>query len=864
MEHFKQLNTLVDVLKKNYASDKTGITFINGNDEEKCLSYSELYRRSLHVLRTFQVAGLQKGDELILQIEENEQFLTVFWGCLLGGIIPVPVSIGNNNEHKEKLFKIWGKLKNPYLVIESKTLDRLKQFSIDNHQNEFEAILEKVLFTNEGLISSEEGKEEVLLPNDIAFIQFSSGSTGEPKGVTLTHENLLTNIIQMVEGSQASKKDNFLSWMPLTHDMGIIGMHLVPLAVKAPQYLMPTALFIRRPTLWLMKVNQHAISITSSPNFGYRYFLMHFNPDAVKEWDLSHVRLILNGAEPISAELCHAFLEKLSVYGLKKTSILTVYGMAEASLGVTFPPLNQEFITLYLDRKTVNVGEKVRILMKESKEAVSFVDVGYPLSGCNVRICDIHGKPLNDYTVGFIQIKGKNVTKEYYNDIKKTREIIQEGWLNTGDLGFMNNGRLVITGRAKDIIFVNGQNYYPHDIERVAENLGEIKLGYIAACGVMDFQDKSDKIILFVVYKKDLDSFLQLSNKLKSYINFHLGINITHVIPVKKIPKTTSGKFERYKLTKNFQDGEYISILQELSNLEKELSENINFSQYSENILEEKLKGMVEKIFNIQDVDIEQNFFDLGGDSLLLTKLHEEIEGIYPGKVMVADLFAYPTVSKLAKYIERSEVEVQKNFILTGIPFPSNFFKENFSKGEGALFNYQVNEKITNGLRFICEEEQIEESVVLLAFFVILLSKVSRTKEIPIQVSLHSGEMGKSLKIILSENTSLRELIIQVKDILENEGTEYRIEDVPIFENDSKNSTVLPLFSSNNNLSSKVIGLYDFVLFIDKSQGELKFILQFNDKFLKKEKMKSFFTQFIKLTEYLLTEYFKEKKGVLN
>ena len=205
--------------------------------------------------------------------------------------------------------------------------------------------------------------------------------------------------------------------------------------------------------------------------------------------------------------------------------MLTVYGMAEASLAVAFPPVCEEFKTIYVDRSFLGVGDEIREIGQPEGNHASFVDVGYAVEHCEFRVCDDSNNPLGDNRVGNIQIRGKNVTRGYYNNPTETKKTMTpDGWLNTGDLGFIKERRLIVTGRAKDIIFVNGQNYYPHDIERVAEGLEEIELGKIAACGVHNGQNQSEELVLFVLFKKRLEEFAKIALRLKTHINACMGL----------------------------------------------------------------------------------------------------------------------------------------------------------------------------------------------------------------------------------------------------------------------------------------------------------------------------------------------------
>ncbi|MFZ5988511.1 MAG: SDR family NAD(P)-dependent oxidoreductase [Bacillota bacterium] len=670
--------SLVDILETRQSTSDKGITHIYGEENEIYISYRDLYHNALKILYTLQCKGLSPGDELILQIDDNITFLNVFWGCLLGGIIPVPVSIGNNDEHRRKIFKIWDVLNNPHLITDERVFSNLEKFAVNNSwQDTFERIKEKSIFI--GQAGEETGKGSVFRSKkeDVAFIQFSSGSTGEPKGVVLTHENLLFNLEGVIYSSRMEQKDSFLGWMPLTHDMGMIGFHLLPLALDVNQCIMPTALFIRRPTLWLKKASEHKSTVISSPNFGYGYFLNYFNPETAKDWDLSNIRIIFNGAEPISVELCDKFLDHLKEYGLKREAMYTVYGLAEASVAVAFPEPGTVFEKINVDRRSLNIGQTVKEFDEGNYyDSIVFAVEGYPVKHCFVRICDENCNELNQMTVGFVHIRGKNVTRGYYNNKEATdRLITDDGWVNTGDLGFINtSGQLVITGRAKDVIFVRGQNLYPHDIERLILDDGLGELGKIAVCGAYDSESSSEEIIAFVLFKKKLEEFVQTAVQIKNTVNEKIGLQIKHVIPVRDIPKTTSGKVQRYKLSELFQKGAFKAITDKLGQL---ISENgkkadrsadkvgscktqvpVKNSESIQNWLVEKI-STVKKILPKQ-VGLEESFSSFGLDSVNVVRIASELSDWLGRDVSPTQIYDYANIKNLSQYLGGEEIKKNK------------------------------------------------------------------------------------------------------------------------------------------------------------------------------------------------------------
>ncbi|MBO9600630.1 MAG: AMP-binding protein, partial [Cohnella sp.] len=453
----KRLANLPEVLERASNSDK-GIVFIHKKSESR-LSYAELRERSMALAAHMRSHGIRARDEVVLRLEDPQAFAIAFWACLIGGFIPVPLAAGGSEENQAKLRHVWGLLNRPWLVADS---------NAGTEAMDDEPTSERTLGWDrlQAAFVSGETHESAALPwqaggDDIAFLQFSSGSTGEPKGVVLSHANLLSNMEAIVTCSGTTENDSSLSWMPLTHDMGLIGFHLAPMFAGMDQYLMQPSQFMLDPMLWLAKASEHRITSIASPNFGYKHFLSCFKPAEAEGWDLGCVRLIFNGAEPISAEWAERFVRELAPYGLDPAAMFPVYGLAEATLAVTFPPPDERLIPVRLEAGTLGIGQSPRIAGEADEGAVVFVDVGCPVAGCEVRIADDTDGQMPEGEIGHIVIRGASVTRGYYNNPEASEKAhTADGWLRTGDVGFVRGGRLVITGRHKDIIFVRGMNVY--------------------------------------------------------------------------------------------------------------------------------------------------------------------------------------------------------------------------------------------------------------------------------------------------------------------------------------------------------------------------------------------------------------------
>jgi acyl-CoA synthetase (AMP-forming)/AMP-acid ligase II len=642
--------TLNDALIERRSSTRT-VQYLEGENNERALPFSELHSRALGLLHHFQSCGATPGSEMILLLDSNAQFVDAFWACILGNLIAVPLAPGATDEHKLKFFRVLGKLKQPHLCTDGKIHARLGAFAADTPMaSALERIKAHTVFIDRIDDISQPGRPHAAVPDDIAFVQYSSGSTSEPKGVALTHRNLLTNINAIAQGIKLTEADVGLSWMPLTHDMGLIGFHLTPFVMNVSHHLMSTAVFVRRPQSWLTQASDKRATILCSPNFGYRHFLKTFKPDKSTALDLTRVRILFNGAEPISVELCEEFLGAMAPFGLAPSAMFPVYGLAEASLAATFPEPGTGYTTIIVRRDALTVGKAVEPAKSGDPQATTLVLVGQPVTGSELRIADDARTALPFNAVGHVLIRGDNVTRAYYRDTASTETAISaDGWLDTGDLGFVSPAGLAITGRAKEILFVSGQNYYPQDLEAVIEKNARIELGKVAVCGVRPDHAATDEVLAFVLYRGELAEFLDTVKAVRKGVNEHIGIVVSHVIPVAKIPKTTSGKTQRYLLADAYQKGEFNDVLAELHQLTASLADAAP-EAHSE--IERNLKQICDAFLTDRPVGVHDNIFELGTSSLTLAQIYQRIEAIYPGQLEVTDFFDYPTIAELAQYLE--------------------------------------------------------------------------------------------------------------------------------------------------------------------------------------------------------------------
>ena len=641
--------TLPEMLEHRSRGDGA-IGYLEGEGAEKSLRLSELRRRALGILHHLQRAGAQPGDRLILHVPTNEQFLDAYWACLHGGIIPVPVAIGISDEHKHKLLRIARQLDDPLLYTTRKIRERLTTFAAEIGESTVWGALERRTFLIDELDDvSREGAPARVRPEDTAFIQFSSGSTSDPKGVVLTHANILTNSDGTMLAAAFAETDTSLGWMPLTHDMGLIGFHLFMMYAGVRQYIMPTDLFVRRALLWMKFVSDKQVTVTCSPNFGYRHFLRALGDKTLDGVDLRRVRTVFNGAEPISVELAEEFLARLAPNGLRRTAMSPVYGLAEASLAVTMPEPGSEFRWLTVDRRSLGPGRSFKRAASQDREALKLMSVGRPIPHTSVRLVDDAGVEVSPSVVGHVLIKGENVTSGYYRNPEATAAAVgADGWVRTGDLALMHEGDYFITGRSKEIIFVNGQNYYPHDLEAVLQKEPGLELGKVVAAGVRNPGASTDELVLFILHRGGMTDFLPLATRAAHLVNEHAGVEVARVVPIRRVPKTTSGKLQRTALAESYVEGEFAP---EIAEFDLAWAAAHGHGRAAAGDIEQTLKAIVDDTLPGKAIDVDDNLFDVGASSLALIQIHEKIEEAWPGLIDLTELFDFPTISQLARHI---------------------------------------------------------------------------------------------------------------------------------------------------------------------------------------------------------------------
>ncbi|MFB6669701.1 amino acid adenylation domain-containing protein [Streptomyces parvus] len=540
MEHpMTLLDVLLDAVRE---APGQIVVHVRGDGSELTVTLRELLDDSLRVAGGFRKAGVAPGTCVPLLADRSEDFQPMFWGAVAAGLVPVPLAAD-----ARRVLPVWEHLGRPPVVVDASTVPL-----VDELPGGARALAINALREGPTLREPAPGGRD-----DVAFLQFSSGSTGAPKGVEVTRRAVLANLEQIRAASALSADDVVVSWMPYFHDMGLIGTHLAPLAARARQVKIGPLSFAKRPRLWFEVADRHRATVLSAANFALALAVRRVPDDVLARLDLSAVRLLLVGAEPIAPAVWRAFAVKTRPAGLDPAAAQPVYGLAEATLAVTFPPPGEVAEPLALDRASLSDG--VAVDTEPGVGAVELMDVGRPVAGCAVRIVDDRGDVLGDRRVGHILVRGPQLARGYRGLPGVSAETFTDGWLRTGDLGFLRDGRLCVTGRHKDVLFLNGRTFHATDLEEVVAATPGLPPGAPAVVGSTDPVTGTERVVVFVPWARPPYEAAEVLARVAARVRealFHDDVRVL-ALPPGAFPRTTSGKLQRRRLRERFEAGAF-------------------------------------------------------------------------------------------------------------------------------------------------------------------------------------------------------------------------------------------------------------------------------------------------------------------
>jgi len=463
--------TLIEALEQcHLVGDSRGYTFVDSDEKSHTLGFRTLVDEARRRGRQLAGLGLRKGDRIALVIPDSKEFVLTFLGAATQGIVPVPLypplSLGKLDAYLGAMVRTLNAAAID-LVVTTTQVQKILWSVLPRVPSARDLVTVEQLA---GLPESSEPAPEIV-PTDPVFLQFTSGSTAMPKGVIVTHGSLIANATCIMrDGLQSDPAiDRAISWLPLYHDMGLIGFVIAPLMTTIATVFIPTISFVKRPSLWMEKINEHRATITFAPNFAFARVTKRCSDADIARWDLSCLRVVGCGAEPIHAGTMRAFIERFGAAGMRPDVMLPCYGMAEATLAMAFVDLNEPLRVDAIDPDAC-YDEKRAVPAQTSAGALELVACGKPFPGHELGIFDDHDRKLGERRIGEIRFKGPSVAGGYFRNAEQTKVIFgADGWLRTGDLGYIADGQLYISGRKKDILIIHGRNYYPQGIEWLCE-----------------------------------------------------------------------------------------------------------------------------------------------------------------------------------------------------------------------------------------------------------------------------------------------------------------------------------------------------------------------------------------------------------
>jgi acyl carrier protein len=540
--------TLIEMLEWHVAAhpQRRHVLFYRSAEQTEDIDYAGLYEGARRVASGLIEQGVSPKETVAIMLPTSLEFFLTFYGILLAGAIPVPIyppaRLSQLEDHLRRQSSILNSAEAAILVTvpEARFVARFLLGQVPSL---------KAVVTVDDLKSADVVPAlPHSVPQDVAFIQYTSGSTGNPKGVTLTHANLLANIRAWGQAVELSATDVTVSWLPLYHDMGLIGCWMGNLYHGGLLVLMSPLDFLARPERWLELIHKHRATTTAAPNFAFELCLRRIPDSVLDGLDLSSWRLAANGAEPVSPDTLTRFAERFARCGFRRASLAPVYGLAECTVGLAIPPLNREPVIDRIERDAVIQSQRAAPARADDGTALRYVACGRALPEHEMRIVDDAGREVPDRVIGRLQFRGPSATSGYYRNAEDTRKLFDGAWLNTGDVAYMADGDLYLTSRVKDMIIRGGHNLYPYELEEAIGNLDGIRKGCVAVVGVMDAAAGTERVVAIAEVRArdniDQDGLRQRINALGVEL---IGSPPDELVlaPPNTVLKTSSGKIRR-------------------------------------------------------------------------------------------------------------------------------------------------------------------------------------------------------------------------------------------------------------------------------------------------------------------------------
>lgn len=536
--------------------DRTHVRLLGESGETRDFSYRELLDGARTVAAGLRDRGIEPGQCVAIMLPTGVEYLSSFMGIALAGAVPVPIYPPARLAQIEDHFRRHARILENAGVAALITFASVKQVSrlLTSHVPRLRHVLTVPELEQSGLAD----EASPVIPESLALLQYTSGSTGNPKGVMLTHADVLESLRAMADALEARTNDVFVSWLPLYHDMGLIGAWLGSMVVGFPLVLMSPLTFLARPLAWLEAIDSHRGTMSGGPNFAYELCLRRIRPADIDDLDLSSWRLAFNGAEPVSPVTMERFARRFAGCGLAAEAITPVYGLAEATLGVAFTPVGRGMRTERVQRAPMGSSGRALPAGDDDSDALTFVSSGVPIPGFEVRVVDAAGRETGERSEGRLEFRGPSTTSGYYRNPEATRALFNGEWLDSGDRAYISAGEVYITGRTKDVIIRAGRNIYPYELEQAIADIDGIRRGCVAVFGGTDPYSGTERLVVVAETREsDEAQCSRLRERIEALTGEVLGTPADDVVIAGPgtVLKTSSGKIRRVALRELYDRG---------------------------------------------------------------------------------------------------------------------------------------------------------------------------------------------------------------------------------------------------------------------------------------------------------------------
>lgn len=643
--------------------------FLSSEPSAASITYHQL-AATARTIAVNLLKACQKSDRVLLLFPPGLELIQCFMGCMYAGVVPTLHAPPTNQNLMDKLAGIMANAGADTVIVPQGIREKLTHYELKETKN---------WLVYESLLLPNQGASDLVKPDadDLAFLQYTSGTTETPKGVAISHRNIIHNVrLNSAAFCDESKNNVMISWLPPYHDMGLIGSILSPLYAGVTSILMAPLTFMLHPIKWMKAISDYQGTVSGGPNFAYDYCVERIKPEQLVGIDLSSWICCFSGAEPIHAATLQRFYHKFKDYGFRYESFFPCYGMAETTLFVSGAALGKGPISTIISISGLQAGQ-VRAAEDAADEYIC-ISSGRP--HLVVAIVDqASSEVLEEDQIGEIWVQGDSVAVGYWQNQQASDETFRATlanhsgyYLRTGDLGFMRDSELYVVGRLKDLIIIQGRNYYPQDIESVAQSSHPLMRAAGCAAFSLDEGQQSDICLVAEINDKGGQSHAEIVKRMRNAVAASLGLNLTRIvlIPPRALPKTTSGKIQRRKCRQMLGENELKVIFDEQagttlppSDLEKEHPRDA-------------ITALLRQVLNLppdQPINDHQNLFDMGLDSLRAVELSVHLTELFKVPLKRTVVFDHPTLEKLYRYIEGVD---PKNSQSLQVPQDLHSFKE--------------------------------------------------------------------------------------------------------------------------------------------------------------------------------------------